>query len=104
MLTHMANIISIKGNADAIEAVCKAVNAVVPPTRIRTMVIAPCTIPQKLRNFLSGSILPPDVNMANTKVAESAAATKDAIINTIASGAVITYIGIWCNVTKRAVV
>ena len=82
---YLASTVRRHGNAAAIETVCNTFNEAVPPTKIRIIVMTPCVMPQKLRKFLLGSMFPFEVNMANTKVVESASATKQVAVRSIHS-------------------
>src|SRR5699024_8727231 len=65
--TIMKNIMKIKGNAAATEAVCKASN---PPDKSNTVANAACAIPHKYFFLFGGSNFPRDVNILNTNIDE----------------------------------
>ena len=73
-------IINIKGNAEAIEAVCSAET---PPEYNNTNAINACIMPQTTFFVFGGLISPPELSILRTKVAESADVMKNIINTTI---------------------
>jgi hypothetical protein len=95
----MTSMTSIKGKAEAMEAVCRAPR---PPATSRTAATPPSKIPQAAFKLRVGSWLPPEVSMATTKVPESAEVIKKAAIKMIARKEVIVLKGKLPRVTNRA--
>ena len=86
------------------ETVCRILRIAVPPTIMQIAVTAPWAMPQPVRSFLLGSMLPLEVSIERTKVAEFAAPRKQKTMRRIARGAVTWNKGSCSNRAKRPVV